>query len=159
MKRIIPFLLIIPVLITGCKIKSYTPELPVVFKQSATVSSGDFSFECEICCDESSCVVNILSTKAQGLCYKYDGKALLFKYDDFEYSIEADSSLQGNTAVIMYELCRYISTDEEINVKRIEDGYKYEGEIDFGYFILIQNEDNTLRSLSFRNSDFVVNFK
>lgn len=159
MKKILPIFLVVLTLLSGCKIKSYTPELPTSFSQAAVVSSGDFSFECEICTDLSNTQVKVLSTEAQGLCYSYDGSSLSFGYGDFSHSVDEISSFQSNTAVIIYDLCQQLSLQNEQGVSRIDDGFKYEGKTDFGNYILIQNENGTLRSLSFRNSDYIIEFK
>ena len=36
---------------------------------------------------------------------------------------------------------------------------KYEGKTNFGEFILVQNDNSTLKSLAFKNSDFKIVFK
>ena len=41
----------------------------------------------------------------------------------------------------------------------IDGGVKYEGKTDFGSFILIQNDNGTLKSLVFKNNDFKIDFK
>ncbi|MCD7796520.1 MAG: hypothetical protein LUG95_02575, partial [Clostridiales bacterium] len=60
-------ILILFLLLPGCKIKEYTPEIPSAFEQSAVASSGDFSYECVICSKDGASAVPVTSTFASDL--------------------------------------------------------------------------------------------
>ena len=56
---------------SSCSVKINTPEVPKAFTQNAVVTSGDFSYECEICKKEGSVsiTVKILKKKMQQLLF------------------------------------------------------------------------------------------
>jgi len=146
-------------LFAGCQIKNYTPEIPVSFKNNVTVNSGDFSYQCEICKTEKTVTVSVLSTKAKGLKMTYDGKNLNFNYNDFSYDLDGSNFEKTNPAIVVYEVFDYINTAEAVNAKKIEGGFRYDGKVSLGDFILIQNDDNTFESLTFRGLDFAIDFE
>lgn len=160
LKKIVPlFLAISLILFSGCKVKNYTPELPVDFNLSAAVTSGDFSFDCEICKNNGSVRVDVLTTSAQGLSMNCDGKSLTFVYDGCSYAVNASDFEKTNCAIVVYEVFDYLNSAERINVKKIEGGYKYEGKISIGDFILIQNDDNSLKEITMKASQYSIKFK
>lgn len=159
MKKVIPFLLILSTLfLSGCKVKNYTPEIPVTFDQNVIVTLGDFSYDCKICKTEKNVSVTVDSTAAKGLIMTYDGKNLNFSFADFAYDINGTNFEKRNPAIVIYEVFDYINSTEQLNAKKIDGGFKYEGKISLGDFILIQNEDNSLKDLTFRNMDYKIEF-
>jgi uncharacterized membrane protein len=156
LKKAIPILLIL-FLFTGCDIKEYTPEIPIVFTQKATVTSGDFSFDCEICKTEDNVKVTILSTSAKGMTMTYNGSELDFTYDDYSYTIDGNEFEKTNVAIVIYETFECIQS-ENVNAKKIEGCYQYNGKISLGDFALIQNDDNSLQALSVRSANFHIEF-
>lgn len=159
MKRAIPLALIIMlVFFSGCKVKNYTPEIPVTLEQNVRVISGDFSYDCKICKTEENVTVTVSSTAAEGMIMSYDGKNLSFSYADFSYDINGKNFEKRNPAIVIYEVFDYINTAEQLNAKKIDGGYKYEGKISLGDFILIQNDDNSFSDLTMRNTDYKIEF-
>ncbi|MGN1329430.1 MAG: hypothetical protein ACI4V4_07000 [Eubacterium sp.] len=157
MKKILPLFLVF-LLFAGCKVKDYTPEIPLSFEQNAVVTSGDFSFSCRICKSEEEVVVSVTSTSAENMIMRYNGQKLTFLYDDFSYDIDGSNFERENIAIVIYEVFDYISSTQELNVRKIESGFKYEGKISCGDFILIQNDDNSFESLALRNGELSVEF-
>ena len=157
MKKAIPLLLIL-LLLSGCKVKNYTPEIPLTIDENVKVTSGDFSYECKICKTESDVTVTVNSTAAQGMTMTYDGENLSFSYSDFTYDINGKNFEKQNPAIVIYEVFDYINRAEQLNAKKIDNGFKYEGKISLGDFILIQNEDNSLSVLTMRNIDYKIEF-
>lgn len=157
MKKIAPLLLIF-LLLSGCKVKNYTPEIPVTLEQNVRVTSGGFSYDCKICKTESDVSVTVNSTAAQGLTMVYDGSNLNFSFSDFSYGLNGKNFEKKNPAIVIYEVFDYINTTEQLNAKKIDGGFKYEGKISLGDFILIQNEDNSLSELTMRNIDYKIEF-
>ena len=157
MKKVAPLLLIL-LLLSGCKVKNYTPEIPLTINQNVKVTSGDFSYECEICKTESDVSVTVNSTSAKGMTMTYDGENLSFSYADFTYDINGKNFEKQNPAIVVYEVFDYINSTEQLNAKKIDNGFKYEGKISLGDFILIQNEDNSLSVLTMRNIDYKIEF-
>lgn len=152
-------MILVFLLLSGCKIKEYTPEIPAAFEQSATVTSGDFSYSCIICKTERETVVNVTSTSADGLIMSCDGDRLSFTYGDFTHSVSAQDFESSNAAVIVYEVFEYINSSPELNARKIDGGFKYEGRICYGDFILIQNDDNSFASITFRKGDVSIAFE
>lgn len=159
MKRAFAFIsVLILILLSGCKVKNYTPEIPASFEQKLTVSDGDFSYDCEVCRKDGIVTVTVLSTNAKGMVMTYNGVNLNLKYNQLSYDIDAQRFEKGNPAIVIYELFDYIENTQNMNVRKIDSGFKYEGRISFGDFILLQNEDNSFESLSFRANDTVFEF-
>ena len=63
-----------------------------------------------------------------------------------------------NAAIIIYDVISALSNDDT-KLHIIDGGVKYEGKTNFGEFILVQNDNSTLKSLAFKNSDFKIVFK
>ncbi|MDD6619904.1 MAG: hypothetical protein PUE75_02275 [Eubacteriales bacterium] len=157
MKKIVPLFLVF-LLLAGCKVKNYTPEIPASFEQNAVVTSGDFSYSCRICKSEEEVVVSVTSTSAENMIMRYNGERLTFLYDDFSYDIDGSNFERENVAIVIYETFEYINNTQELNVRKIESGFKYEGKISCGEFILIQNDDNSFNSLALRNGELSIDF-
>lgn len=156
MKKIIPLVLVL-FLLTGCKIKDYTPEIPDTFTQKATVTSGAFSYQCEICRNNANITVTAVNTNAAGMSMTYDGTTLSFLYDEMLYNLEADNFEKTNCAIAVYEALQNASSSESIS--RLDTGFRYEGTTSLGDYILIQNDDKSFKSLSFRNESLVIEFE
>lgn len=88
----------------------------------------------------------------------YNGHSLKLYYEDFNYNIQPKNFKKTNISIIIYELFDYIESTENLYAKKIDGGFKYEGKISCGDFILIQNDDCSLKTLTFRNIDFSVSF-
>ncbi|MGN1124298.1 MAG: hypothetical protein ACI4RR_08145 [Eubacterium sp.] len=160
MKRAFAFLFaLIFVCLSGCKVKNYTPEIPASFEQSVTVSDGDFSYECEACRKDGIVTITVLDTNAKGMVMSYNGKSLNLRYNQLSYDIDAKRFEKSNPAIVIYELFDYIENTQDMNVRKIDSGFKYEGRISSGSFILLQNEDNSFDTLSFKTNDIVYKFK
>lgn len=159
MKRLAPLVLLITFLFAGCQAKNYTPELPLTFEQKATVTSGDFSFDCEICKTDEKVRVTVLSTNASGMVMTCDGEKLGFVFGDYAHSVNCAQFERSNTAVVIYETVRYLTETENIEAEKTESGYRYNGKISLGDFVLTQNDDNTLGTLTVRSADYKIEFK
>lgn len=128
-------------------IKNYTPELPDELKQNASVSLGDFSYNCEICQNSENVTVTVLDTNAKGMIMMYNGKDLSFVYEDYSYSVNAENLEKTNVAIVIYQVFDALLRDDAV-AKKIDGGYQYKGRIDLGEFVLIQNDDNTFKSIT-----------
>ncbi len=157
MKKVIPILLIM-LLFTGCEVKEYTPEIPDAFTQRAKVMSGDFSFECEICKTEDQVITTVSSTSAQGMVMTYDGEILNFNYGEYAYDIDGNGFERSNVSIVIYEAFDNLISLSQPNVKKIEGGYQYYGKTSLGDFVLIQNDNNTLRSLTIKSANLQIDF-
>lgn len=102
--------------------------------------------------------VTVLSTLAAGMTMTYNGDTLSFFYCDFLYNINGRNYENKNPAIVLYEVFDYINSTEQLNAKKIDGGFKYEGKISLGDFILIQNDDNSFSNLTMRNIDYKIEF-
>lgn len=102
--------------------------------------------------------LTVLSTQAEGLSFTYNGNELSFSYDGFDLALNGKAFEKSNTAIIIYDVCSALMSADTPDVSRLEGGFKYQGKTPFGEFILIQNENSTLKSLSFKHSDYVIKF-
>ncbi len=161
MKKIATYSLIIFlcfIFLCSCQAKIKSPKVPSTFNQNAVVTLGDFSFECEICKDESSVSTKINNTNALGLVMTYDGNNVNFSYNDFSYDINGENFEKANVSIIIYDVINALE-NEDTQKHIIDNGVKYEGKTSFGSFVLIQNNNGTLKSLSFKDSEFRVEFR
>lgn len=157
MKRVIPILLIL-FLFTGCEVKEYTPEIPDAFIQKAKVMSGDFTFECEICKTEGEVITTVTSTSAAGMVMTYDGEILNFNYGEYAYDIDGKGFERSNISIVVYEVFDSLISLSQPNVKKIEGGYQYYGKTTLGDFVLVQNDDNTLKSITIKSANLQIDF-
>lgn len=158
MKKIIPVFFTFLLLFTGCEVKNYTPEIPLTFKYNVKVTSGDFSYDCVVSKTESAVEVTVDSTAAKGMSMVYDGKTLTFSYADFSYDVNGANYEKRNPAVVIYEVFDHINSAGQLNAKKIDGGFKYEGKISLGNFTLLQGDNNTLLSISVREADYKIEF-
>ena len=126
MKKTLGFiLLIISILMfSSCSVKMNTPEVPKAFTQNAVVTSGDFSYECEICKKEGSVSITVKNTNALGLVMTYDGKKVSFKYSTYSYDISGENFEKENAAIIIYDVISALSNDDT-KLHIIDGGVKY----------------------------------
>lgn len=86
----------------------------------------------------------------------YNGDTLSFNYKDYSYSIDGKSFEPKNAAIVIYEVFNCIDTSQ---AKKTEGGYQYQGRITLGDFILAQNDDNSLASITIRSADMTIRFE
>ena len=157
MKRIIPLIFIL-FLLTACSIKEYTPEIPLAFTRNAKVSSGDFLYDCEICKNDDLVKVTVLSTSAKGMVMTCNSDELVFSFGDYDYTYKKEKFDNTNIAVVVYDVFSLLNTDR-VTASKIDGGYKYQGEIGAGSFELIQNDDNTIKTLSIKSAQINIEFE
>lgn len=150
-------MLVIVFLFCGCKVKNYTPEL-TDFKQNASVTSGDFSYTCEICKNEGVVTIIATSTNAKGMCIRYDGKTASFIYDDIKLDFDGKKLDYTNPAIAVFEVFYYLQNNENINVSKVDSGFKYEGKTNLGDFVLLQNDDLSYDALVFKDANIIFDF-
>ncbi len=152
------YLLIVLFVLSGCKIKEYTPVIPISFTNDVEVYTGDFSFSCEICKTEQSVTALVTNTNAKGMSMTYDGANLSFTYNDFSYDLDGSKFEKNNIAIVIFEVFDYINKTEDLNAKKLDEGYRYDGKISIGNFTLIQNDDNSFRSIEIKECDYKIIF-
>ena len=158
MKKIIPIVLFLALICSGCKIQTYTPEI-VDFVQSAAVTSGDFSYTCEISRKNNVVTVTATSTNAAGLSISYDGKTVVFAYEDMSYQLEGDRIDATNPAVAVYDAFNCVVNTNPPDASKTADGYEYRGSTDLGEFVLHQYDDYSYKSLYFKNANIKIEFE
>lgn len=158
MKRIIAAAFIIIFSFTGCTVKYYTPKLPEAFTETARVTWGDFSYKCEICKNLQSVKVTVLDTTAKGLVMSYDGERLTFAYNDLVNFVSESKSVSVNTAVILFEAFDYLSATDTAEIKKTDTGYSYFGKISCGDFLMLQNDDDSIKSLTVKGENYKIEF-
>jgi hypothetical protein len=150
---------LIILLLAGCTVKNYTPEIPYDLSQQATVTSGDFSFDCEFCRKDGVITVRVLSTRAKGLTMSYDGVSLVFDYDGMPLDLAGANFEKTNPAIMLYDVFSSLEELTPDSVSRLENGFCYRGATALGDYVLIQNDSGSLVSLTFRSSDISVKFR
>lgn len=158
MKKIIPTILLTAVLLTACSSRSYAPVISTEFDVMAVYKTGDFSYNCEISRHNEVVTITSMSGYAKGTSISFDGSGVTFKRGSMEKTIQADIIKSDNPAMMIYQVFRYLEKNDQLDVKRIDNTYQYTGETDFGTFVLVQNDDNSLASLSLPDRNVEITF-
>lgn len=87
----------------------------------------------------------------------YNGSELGFVYEAYSHSVDGNNFEPSNTAIIVYEIFDSIESGEAIG-RKIDGGYQYDGKITIGDFSMIQNDDNSLKSMSVRSAGITIEF-
>lgn len=146
-------------MLCSCTAKVYTPVLSTEFEYNAVCKIGDFSYDCKIMKTEKDLSVIPTTTYASGMKMTYNGKTLTFSKNNISESFDKNLINYPNPAKLMYEVFTACENTENITVQKLKDGYAYVGKISVGSFKLMQNDDNTYKSLSIENADITVSFK
>ncbi len=144
MKKVIPIILAL-LLFSGCKAEKYTPVINVDFKVSAVVKTGDFSYSCNIERAGDTVYVSPTSSRAKGLVISCSSKEVSFKRKTFSKTFPVEEIDKTNPAVILH---RVFTSLESADIKLIDGAFIYSGNCELGKYILTQNKDNSLKSLS-----------
>lgn len=138
--------------------QTYTPEI-VDFVQSASVTSGDFSYNCVISRKNNIVTITATSTNATGLSIIYDGNNVVFAYNDMQYEIAGSNIDSTNPAVAIYDVFYCIENTTPLNASKTKDGYVYTGKADSGDFVLHQYDDYSYKSLYLKNANINIEFQ
>lgn len=158
MKKVLIITLLFLFLFSGCKVNTYSPKINNV-NQIATGKYENFSYECNVVYDNEKVVVKALSTNANGLSIIYNGKNIEFVYENMKFSINKSNILNTNPSVVIFDVFSAIKNGENINISKIDGGYQYEGKISIGDFVLIQNDNESLKSLVLKDNNIEFNFR
>ena len=158
MKRIVPIIISVCILLAGCSVKAYTPELKD-FSQNASVEAGDFSYTCEISMAENAVTVTATSTNPNVMSIVYNGKSANFKYLDMEYEIVSDKIDDTNPAKAIYEAFAVLKEGFPDNASKTADGFRYDGKTALGSFTLLQRDDYSYKSLQFKDANISMEFE
>lgn len=158
MKKVVPVIVCLCLLLTGCSVKTYTPEIRD-FSQNASVEAGEFSYTCEISMAENIVTVTATSTNASGMSIVYNGKSANFKYLDMEYEIVSDKIDDTNPAKAVYEAFEALHSGFPDNASKTADGFRYDGKTALGSFTLLQKDDYTYKSLQFKEANISIEFE
>lgn len=163
MKKLFPFvfLLICITLLSACTAKEKTqqqPALPLAFQQRADVHAGDFSYACEICRDAEKLFLTVLSTNAQGMTMTYDGSNMHFSFAGMTNDVPKDAIVKTNILMVLYDAFSVLSGQENIAPSAVKEGFRYQGKIPLGDFVLIVDEQNRLKSFSMKSIDMEIQF-
>lgn len=158
MKKIVPIIFAVLVLLAGCSVETYTPEIND-FSQNASVEAGDFSYTCEISMAENIVTVTATSTNAKGMCIVYNGKSANFKYLEMEYEIVSDKIDDTNPAKAIYDAFEALKSGFPDNASKTADGFRYDGKSALGSFTLLQKDDYTYKSLHFKDANISIDFE
>lgn len=146
-------------MLCSCTAKVYTPIISTEFEYDAVCKIGDFSYECKIMKTENELSVIPTTTYASGMKMTYDGKTLTFSKNNITKSYDKALISYPNPAKLLYEACTACENTNNITVQKLKDGYAYVGKISAGNFKLLQNDDNTYKSLSIENANITITFK
>lgn len=157
MKKLIVPLLVLLTLV-GCSQKHFTPIINTEFQANAVYKMGDFSYSCTINKTADYVSVTPLTTNAKGMIIKSDSKNVTFKKDEMVKIIDKDKIDNTNPAVLLYSIFTYIESDD-VDIKRVNNTFQYTGKTALGDFILVQNNDNSLVSISVPMANIFIEFE
>lgn len=146
-------------LLSACSIEAETPVLPTAFNQRAKVSTGDFSYQCEICKNEGKLSLTVLSTNAQGLVMTYDGSNMNFNFSDIIGDVPSDSLPKTNAVTVLYEALECLAEQENLMPSAVNEGYRYQGKIRLGDFVLITDGGTRLKSFTLNSINMKIEFE
>ena len=63
-----------------------------------------------------------------------------------------------NPAIALYDVFSVLRQNGELQAQKTQDGYKYQGTVPAGKFVLYQNEDGSYASLHFLSSNILIEF-
>ena len=142
----------------GCATKQYTPDVTADFEQSAVVTAGDFSYHCKVCRTEGTVTVTVGDTAARGMVMTCAGTMVRYRFDGMEYEARAQDLENTNPAIALYDVFSALQQDGTVQAQKTQDGYKYQGTVPAGKFVLYQNEDGSYVSLHFLSSNILIEF-
>ncbi len=157
MKKIIPFVFMF-VFIAGCSAKTYTPVINTAFTVNAVYQTGDFSYNCKIIKTQNDLTVVPTSTNAKDMMITYDGKSVTYKKEKMIKSFASEKINKTNPAIVLYEVFSFLENTEKLNVSKTDNGFEYTGKISAGNFRLMQNNDNSFKSITIANADIEIIF-
>lgn len=143
---------------SACSVKTYTPEISD-FSQNASVETGSFSYMCNISLAENVVTVTATSTNAEGFSIVYDGKSAKFRYLDMEYEIVSDKIENTNPAKAVYDAFETLKAGFPDNASKTADGFRYDGKTELGSFTVLQYDDYSYKSISFKDANINIVFE
>lgn len=143
----------------GCATKQYTPDVTTDFEQSAVVTAGDFSYHCKICRTGGTVTVTVGDTAAKGMAMTCAGRMVRYRFDGMEYEALAQDLESTNPAIALYDVFSALRQDDNVQAQKTQDGYKYQGTVPAGKFVLYQNEDGSFASLHFLGNNILIEFE
>ena len=158
MKKLFPLILVFVLFFTACTQEKITPVLPASFTQRAEVSTGDFSYSCEICKTAESVSVKVLSTAASGMLMTCDGGNMNFEYDGMTQDIDSSSMPKANAALLLFEAFENLSGDSGTKPSAVNDGYRYQGKISAGDFVLVTDKNMRPKTFAVKQVDLSIIF-
>lgn len=157
--RILFLILAAATVLCSCSAKVYTPIISTEFEYNALCKIGDFSYDCKVIKTKNELSVIPTTTYASGMKMTFNGKTLTFSKNNMVESYDSSSVAYPNPAMLMYEVFATCEAMQNVSVQKQKDAYAYVGKISVGNFKLIQNEDNSYRSLHIENADMTIVFK
>ncbi len=144
---------------TACEKQSFSPVLTTAFESDAVVNTGDFSYECKICRKKDASVsVTVKSTEASGMVMQCVKNNFIVKSNEISETMDINNINKNNSCVALYNAFLYIESVENLNVKKVDGGYKYYGKTDLGPFVIFQNNQDELVSIVFETANLQINF-
>ena len=155
MKKTIPLVLIM-LIFSACNMRTYTPVINEDIKLSAIYKTGDFSFSCDIVKQGDNVSIIPTSTRAKGMVISCNGKEVTFKRNKLIKTYDISELDKTNPAIILYQVFSSLDTAD---VKLIENAFTYTGSCSLGKYILKQNKNNELLSLSLPSANIEIDFQ
>ena len=155
MKKIIPLFFAL-LLLFGCSAKNYAPVIKKDFSISAIYKTGDFSYSCNITKQGDTVSITPTSTRAKGLIISCSENEVTFQRNKLKKTFKRDEIDLTNPAVILYEVFNKL---ENADVKLIDDKFTYTAKTSLGNFVLVQDKNNNLISLSLPEADIEIEFQ
>ena len=154
MKKIIPFILVL-LLFSGCKTRTYTPVINEDFKCSAVYKTGAFSFSKKKKKTGDTISLVPTSTKAKGMIISCNGKEVTLKRNKLVKTFDVGEIDKTNPALLLQQVFTSLG---EAETSLVDGMFTYSGKCSLGNYILKQGKDNKLISLTFPQAYISITF-
>ena len=147
--------ILLSALLSSCSTKVYTPELKTDFTSDASVTFGDFKYNCKVTKTADYLSVTPVDTAAAGMVIRCDGSTVTFTKGSMKREFPAEKITPLNPAVLMYEVFNSLDTAES----KVSDGeLVFSGTISAGEFVLTASKSGDIKKLAVNSAKIEIVF-
>lgn len=137
----------------GCSTVTNTVQLKSSYSQSATVTTGEYTYTANVRYDGKCVYITPTSTNASGMTISCNGKTVAFSRRDMINEAEKSKVSPYNPAVLLYDAF----TSAELP-KKSNNGYIFGGKTAVGNYTLTVDKSARLLSFVIPDADFSIEF-